>query len=340
MGNSAHADTKNTSQPGNNTVTENVRPSLITEPFINVLGEYYENSSDFKKASIGTELGFVIDGGIHITSGYAFTDYSQKGFDDVTRNRVYIEGEKQFSEKVGMLARVSENFYDNDNNNFNGGLFLRYRPQTNLFTEFSFRHFDIIDYVLPFNNAIYSYVVTIGSIDRNIQSDDYKIFLLYFPSARVSFAGEVIFGDYSDGNEKRSLMFEAGYKLSNKPHLRIAYNYFYLDINDPAPLTRGGTPNESAYWDPVDFDTHTLRIEFQEDFMESLTVGAEGALSYSFDSDGISNTVFLYVSYRFREHTFLRCDARWFYQDNGVDRSGKTGHFWADNYNVMLQHRF
>ncbi|MDH3392343.1 MAG: hypothetical protein OEL85_11185, partial [Desulfobulbaceae bacterium] len=109
---------------------------------------------------------------------------------------------------------------------------------------------------------------------------------------------------------------------------------------NPAPLTQSGQPNESAYWDPVNFDTHTLRLEFRDDYLEHLTVGAEGALSYSFDSEDISSTVFLYASYRVREYTSLRFDARWFNQDRGVDRRGKTDGFWAENYSMILQHRF
>ena len=340
VGINTHADTNNISDPHHKTLHKHDNSLFFTEPFIKLLGEYYSNSSDFKKESIGAEFGLAVNGGIHITTGYSFTDFSQDGFEDVTRNRVYLEGEKEVSEKVGIVARVSENLYDNENNNFNGSLYLRYRPQTNLYTEISFRHFDIIDYVLPFNNAIYSYVVTIGSIDRNIQSNDYKAYMMYFPDSRLSFAGEVTYGSYSDDNEKRSLMLEAGYKFNDSPYLRTAYNYFYLDIKNPAPITQGGNPNESAYWDPIKFDTHTLRLEFREDYLNSLTVGAEGALSYSFDSDGFSNTVILFVSYRFREHTSLRCDARWFNQDKGVDRIGKTGRFWAENYSIMLQNRF
>ena len=313
---------------------------FLSNTSLKVLGEFYRNSSDFKRQSVGAEYEVWLNGIANLMAGYTFSYFSQSGFEDINRHKFFIQGETQVSQKIGITARISESVYDNDNENFNGGVFLRYRPQLNLFSEISYRHFDIIDYVLPFNNAIYSYVVTIGSIDRNIQSDDYKIFLLYYPAASISFAGEVIYGDYSDGNEKRSLMFEAGYKFRDNPHLRTAYNYFYLDLKNPAPLTQSGQPNESAYWDPVNFDTHTLRLEFRDDYLEHLTVGAEGALSYSFDSEDISSTVFLYASYRVREYTSLRFDARWFNQDRGVDRRGKTDGFWAENYSMILQHRF
>lgn len=314
--------------------------SIFTAPSIKLLSEYYTNSSDFTRKSAGSEFGFSAAAGLHFDAGYVFSDFSENGFENILRHSLFIQGEKQVSESTGVLVRLSENYYDNDNANLNGSLFIRYRPSTNVFTEFSFRHFDIIDTVLPFNNVIYSYVVTIGSLVRDIKSDDYKFYLLYTPVPRVSFAGEFIYGDYSDSNKKRSLMFEAGYQLLDIPYLRAAYNYFYLDIKDPAPLARSGDTVESAYWDPVNFETHTLRLEFLRDYNKHLSLGAEAALSYSPKSGGLSKSAFLTASYRFMEQVSLRFDARWFDQKEGVDRLGKTDRFWATNYNIALQYRF
>jgi len=314
--------------------------SLFTAPSIKLLSEYFNNSSDFSRTSAGAELGVTPSTGSYLGTGYVFSDFSQDGFDDISRHTVFIQGEKMISESTGLTARVSGNFYDNDNSNLNGGVSVRYWPAANLFTELSYRHFDLIDTVLPFNNIIYSYVVTIGSLDRNIRSDDYKFFILYDRIPKVSFASEFIYGDYSDSNRKLSFMFDAGYQLLDTPYLRTAYNYFYLDIKDPAPLTRGGDHVESAYWDPVNFETHTLRLEYRQDFREHLSFGAEGALSYSPKSGGLSKSVFLYTSYGFTERSSLRFDVRWFDQNKGIDRLGETDRYWAANYTIAFQHRF
>lgn len=314
--------------------------TALIEPSVKLLSEYYTNSSHFTRKGIGAEFGAAAFGDLNFDAGYVLSEFSQDEFDDILRHTFFIQGEKQFSERVGLLVRLSVNLYDNDNTNLNGGVFLRYQPVTNVFTEFSFRHYDLIDLVQPFNNVIYSHVVTIGSLDRDIQSDDYKFYILYAPVSKVSLAGEAVYGRYSDHNEKRSLMFETGYQIFDKPFLRVAYNYFYLDIKDPAPLTRNGKKNESAYWDPVNFETHTIRLEFKRDHNEQISYGAEAGLSYSPKSKGFSKAAFLFASYKITEQTSLRFDARWFDQNKGIDRLGETGNYWATNYNLMLQYRF
>lgn len=315
--------------------------SFFNAPSMKFQSEYFTNSSDFMLTSAGAEFGVSPMKDLHLDAGYVFSDFSQDGFDDILRHSIFIQGEKGISESAGISARLSGNLYDNDNSNLNGGLSLRYQPASNIFTELSYRHFDLIDTVMPFNNYIYSYVVTIGSLDLNIKSDDYKFFLLYYPVQKVSFAGECIYGEYSDSNGKLSLMFEAGYQLLDSPYLRAAYNYFYLDIKDhPAPLTTGGDHVESAYWDPINFETHTLRLEYRQDYREHLSFGAEGALSYSPKSSGLSKAAFIYASYKFTQQSSLRFDVRWFDQNKGIDRQGETDRYWAANYTVALQHRF
>ncbi|RJQ50205.1 MAG: hypothetical protein C4538_00475 [Nitrospiraceae bacterium] len=314
--------------------------SVFTAFSMKVLSEYYTNSSDFTRKSAGAEFGFSAAEGLHLETGYVLSDFSQDGFEDILRHSVFIQGENRLSGSITLLARLSGNLYDNDNTNLNGGLFVRYQPLANVFTEFSFRHFDIIDTVLPFNNVIYSHVVTIGSVVRDIQTDDYKLYLLYYPAPKVSFAGEVVYGDYSDGNEKRSLMLEAGYQVLDNPYLRAAYNYFYLDIKDPAPVARSKDTVESAYWDPINFETHTLRLEYRQAFNKHLSLGAEAALSYSPKSSGLSKSAFLSASYAFTERSSLRFDARWFDQNEGVERLEEGDRFWATNYTIAFQHRF
>jgi len=336
----ALAGTEKGNIPVRQTTTQNKSSSIFTPSSIKLLSEYYNNSSNFRRKGIGTEFGLFAASGLYLEAGYVFLGFSRNGFEDITRHTLFIQGEKQVSEKTRILIRMSENYYDNDNVNLNAGLFIRYRLLTNVFTEFSLRRFDIIDTVLPFNNAIYSYVATMGALVHDIQSDDYKIYSLYTPVPNAALAGEFVYGDYSDGNKKQSLMFEAGYQLLDMPYLRAAYNYFYLNIKDPAPLVQKGSIVESAYWDPVNFETHTLRLEFRKACNKNLLFGAETALSYSPKSDGLSKAAFLSASYRLTKPLSLSFDVRWFDQNKGIDRLGETGRYWATNYNIGLKYRF
>ena len=97
---------------------------------------------------------------------------------------------------------------------------------------------------------------------------------------------------------------------------------------------------ESAYWDPVNFEAHTLRLEYRQEYREHLTFGAEGALSYSPKSSGLSKSAFLSAAYKFTEKSSLRCDLRWFDQNKGVERQGETDRYWAANYTMVFQHGF
>ncbi len=182
--------------------------------------------------------------------------------------------------------------------------------------------------------------MTIGSIGLNIKSNDYKFYLIYSPLPRVSLSGELVLGDYSDGNTKQSLLLEAGYQVKSIPYFRIAYNYFYLDYKYPAGLFTEGNSSESAYWDPIDFKSHSLRLEFHDNYRKHLLYGSETTISFIPKSEGLSYSIFIFASHNFTKQLALRLDGRWFKQDRGVDRIGETGLFWADNYNMSFQYRF
>ena len=302
--------------------------------------EYYTNSSDFTRSNAGVDYSSYIGADSRLDVGYYCSRFKQDGFDDVFRHSLFVESEMRVSEHFQLAGRLAGKFYDNDNDNLNGKLSTYIKPSRKVTAALTYKHLDIIDTELPFGNTIYNYVVTIGAVGLDVKTDDYSLYLLYNPVPRISFAGEFVYGDYSDGNQKRSLMLETGYVLSDIPYLRAAYNYFYLDFQDPAPLFTEKTRTESAYYDPIDFETHTLRLEFRHNYGKSFSSGAEGAASYIPDSEGISRSVFAFAAFRFDDHSALRFDARWFYQNRGVDRIGETGHFRARNFILSLEYRF
>lgn len=316
------------------------RLALFTAPTVKLQTEYYNNSANFTRKNYGAEFGFYTKTYIYLNAGYMSSKFSQNEFKDVSRDSIFMQAEKQISERLQAAGRFAINKYDNQNTNFNGRLSILFKQSKKLTSKFSYRHFDIVDTVLPFNNTIYSYVVTIGSVGLDIQSNDYQFYLLYNPLQKLSLSGEFIHGDYSTGNQRRSLVLEAGYQMLDKPYLRAIYNYFYLDFKDPAELFTEGSKTESAYWDPIDFDTHTLRLEFKRNHNIQISYGADVGLSYIPKSGGVAKAAFLFASYRFMEKLSLRLDARWFNQDKGINRFGKGGGFRANNYNMTFQYRF
>lgn len=315
--------------------------ALSSSTILETQAEYYSNSSDFTREIYGIDYSFNAGADLQLRTGYSHSDFAQIGFEDATRETLFVQGKQPVSEQVQFSGRLEVNEYDNNNTNINGNIAIQFHHLNTFISEIKYRHFDTIDTVLSFNNILNSYVVTIGSLWLDIQSDDYSLYLLYNPHPRVSLAGEFIHGEYSDGNTKHSLWLEAGYQIRYKPDIRVAYNYFYLDFKNPADIFTQGSQSESAYWDPINFDTHTLRLEYSDDYNKRLSYGGKTALSYSPKSQGTSMTLSIFGSYKIRNRVSLRVDARWFDSNKGIDRAGsETGPWWANSYNISLQYRF
>lgn len=311
-----------------------------TSPALNLKTEYYTNSSDFTRVNAGAEYSLYTETDFSINTGYHFSEFFQDGFEDISRHSIFTGGEKYFAKNFSIYGELGCNFYDNDRENITGELSFFSTPAENFIAAFQYRHIDIIDTIPEFGESIYNHVVTIGSVGLNIKSNEYLFYLLYNPVSGVSLAGEYTLGDYSDNNIKQSLMFEAGLKLAYIPCIRIAYTYFYLDYKDPAPIFFERNEAESAYYDPICFETHTLRLEYCKNYSSRLFFGAKCSVSYIPKSDSFSEALFLFSSYKLQEQISIRLDLRGFYQNRGVDRVGETGYFWANNYILSLRYRF
>lgn len=313
---------------------------LYTAPIAETKVGFYSNASNFSRMDIGLEAGLYLDGDLRVSAGYHYSGFFQDGFDDVFRHTLFFDFRKYLGSDLQLDGRLSGLFYDNDHDSLNGELAMTYQATPSLTIRPHFRHVDIIDTVSPFENMVYSYVVTIGSVGMGIDSDELGLTLVYLPSQRFSLSGDYSFASISDGNQRQDVNFEAGYRFKLRPDWRIAYNFFYLDYRDPAPVYRQGDLFESAYWDPVDFKTHTLRVTFRHDNGKRFFYGAEGAISYIPESQGIGTYLSAFTEWRVKKNLMFRMDARWYYQDRGLDRISTTGHFWADNLLLKLDYRF
>jgi thioredoxin-like negative regulator of GroEL len=311
-----------------------------TAPDMNGIADYYGNSSDFSRTDVGLESGWSMGEDWRLTAGYRFSGFFQDGYEDIFRNTFLFGARKSVSDRLQLATRLSGNFYDNDHSALNGELELTFQMTPKLSVQPFFRHVDVIDTTGPFENMAYSHTVTIGSVGLHITADEYGLRLKYLLLPRLSFSCDYRYADYSDDNQKHYLSAEAGYRLSLQPEWRIAYNYFYLDYLDPAPLYRENDRVESAYYDPINFETHALRLVFRHDNGNRWFYGGEGALSYIPKSNGTGTYLSAFVGLRFKENPTFRLDVREYYQNRGVDRMDTTGHFWANNVMVKIDYRF
>ena len=326
--------------PDSRRIKQMQRLKLYTAPIAKTKADYYDNSSDFSRKNIGQEASLYVGDDLRLDAGYQFSEFSQDGFEDVFRHAVFFGAQQFITENFRVDGRLSGNFYDSAGSTLNGSLGGNLEVSPTLSFQPRYRHVDVIDTIGPFENMVYSHTVTIGSVGKEITADELGLRFDYRPSPRLSFSGNYVYSAYSDGNHKQNFDFEAGYRFSLRPDWRIAYNFFYLDYRDPAPLYTEGNRVESAYYDPTGLETHGLRLVFRNDDGRRFFYGGEGALSFVPENSGIGTYLSAFTEWRPTEEIAFRLDARWFYQNKGVDRLGDTGFFWADNILFEFDYRF
>lgn len=309
-------------------------------PVARLNAEYYANSSDFTRVSGGADMRLFAGMSTTLDAGYYFSKFRQDRFSAISRQTVFIEGETRLAEKLRIGGRLTGNFYDNNQDHLNGRFSLYLEPVKELVIAANYEHLDIIDTELPFGNAIFNYVVTIGAVGRKLQTNDYSLYIQGNPTERIVLAGKILHGDYSDGNRKLIFMLDANFRLSAIPQIKAGYNFFYLDYRDAAPTYTEGSASTAAYYDPNSFAGHTLYLEFKHEVTPSLAYGLEERASLIAKSGGFGNSLFGFITYAASETSSLRLDARYFYQNRGYARQQAGGHFSAENFIISYNYRF
>lgn len=322
-------------------ISQQRRYQLYTAPTATVNAGYYSNASDFSRTDTGLSGSWYLGNEWRLTTGYRFSAFVQDGFSEIYRNTAFLDARKGLTERLQVTAGLTGHAYDDGHRSLNGTLGFAYQLTPALSIHPRFRHTEVIDSTEPFENMAYSHTVTIGAVGLNLTTNEVGGRVDYRPLPRLSFSGDVRFAEYSDDNQKRAINGEAAYRFSLQPDWRVAYNYFYLDYRDPAPVFREGSQSESAYYDPINFETHSLRLIYRNRNSDHrLAYGGEVALSHIPKSDGTGTYLSAFVGWELNDVLMLRLDARGYYQNRGIDRFGDTGYFWAENMLLSLTYRF
>jgi tetratricopeptide (TPR) repeat protein len=300
---------------------------------------YYSNTSHFSRKDAGLSAVFHPQGDWRLVPAYTYTLFEQRR-EEIQRQAVSLGAALSATARFQVEGYLAGHFYDNDHSALNGGIGISLQAAPGWVLRSHYRHLDIIDTIAPFENTVYHPVVTIGAAALGTTSDEYGAGAYYSPTDRLSLMGEFAHGRYSDDNRMQRLVLEAAYQLAQRPDWRIAYNYFYLDLKHPAPLYTSGSTVESAYFDPRDYQSHAIRTSLSLDLTAALSCGGELALGYIPKAEGIGTTLAAFLKWRIDRHFGLRLDARWYHQNKGVDRIGRTGSFQADNVVLELEYRF
>lgn len=312
-----------------------------TAPKLGLLGDYYANSVRFARYNAGTSIGTLYHG-TRLDFGYHFSDFSQQGFSHINRNSVALGAERRIGDAFRAEARLGGNFYSNDQNHLNGKASLYYEPSAKLALALNYGHTDIVDTEPVFQNAIYNYVVTIGSVGRKIAMDDVSVYGRYRIAPRLDVWGKALRGFLTDGNTKSVYLAGADCRLDPSQQLTVGYDYFYLDYRKTAQDYQPGAVSTPAYYDPSNFEVHTVKFAYQHPLVNGITLGAEGRVAYIPKVTGVAESLFVDVAYRWADRQTLRLDLRGSYQDKGVGRNARDngGHFWAENALVTYEYIF
>ncbi len=292
--------------------------------------QYYENSSRFKRFNTGLSAESRVGGDFSLLADASQSHFKQSGFRSVDREALAVGVRYTPVQKLEFTGRIGGNLYDRGDDPVTGAAGVTSRLYPGWQLAVAWERMDIVDTEPVFGNAIYNHVVTMGAVGSRINSNEYSIYLQRdLLAGRLALSGKAAVGDYSDGNLKQSRYAGISYRLYDVPRLTIGYNYFFLDYRDAAPAYTEGTRSTSAYYDPLNFEVHTLFLDLSHRFSKELRAGIEQRVSFIPKSDGIAYALFGSLEADLGRSVSAMLTYRFFHQDKGVDRSATSGHFSA-----------
>lgn len=325
--------------------------------------EYFQDSTTFRRLSAGVYYSKYAFDNFRLHARYYYTQFSENHFNTIHRQSAYLGFDKIFNRFFEVRGSLIENYYDKLQHESKAvreglqpcvktkckGLYSKGRanyhlhgiihPLPEFFADFGYDYYDVIDTIPPFDNPIYNYSNQIGSAALNIRTRDCSVFLYYNNNTFYCF-GNIVNGKYTDGNTKNTRSCRMGYRFCELPIRRIYYSYFYLNFSRPAPIFCQNGFSEAAYYDPKNFEIHSLGFESQYDATSRLQIGGEVALLYVPKAQNFAASGFGYFLYRFTDCLACRLDIRGYYQARGVTRRGITGHYDAGNVNFQIQYEY
>lgn len=309
-----------------------------TAPRLNVFGSAYLNSSDFHRYDAGLHASGRAAPDLKLEGGYQFSRFVQKGFTSLDRHFVWAGAEFDLTDSLTIIARLGGTFYDNSNENLYARAGARWRAADNLTLSFDYERLDVADIetggdFLIFNQA------TIGAPALGLDAHQFSP-AFHFTHDRFDWHGKFAWADFSDGNQRRSWWTEVLYRLWNEPQFHVGYSYYYLDLANPAPLFTQNFNSVTAYFDPIDFEAHTLILRLSDEICERWRLGIEERVSYIPKADGLGSGTFVFLSHELSDRVNLRADVRFFHQSKSITRSGPAGEFNAAQFVLGLEVTF
>ncbi len=332
---------------------KNLLANYYRPPEVRLPAEYFHDSTSFWRASTGLNFSQYAFDDIRFYARAYYTRFGKDHFESINRESIYIGFDKLFCKYWEFRFWLIENCYDHlqhepfnpANQNLyskavtNYHFHLAYHWFPEFTADIGYDYYDVIDTIPPFDNPIYNYSNQIGAAALNIRTSDVKLTLNY-NSDKIYWYADFIYGRYSDGNIKKEISFREGYRFCDLPTTSIYYSYFYLSFDKPAPIFSQNGYSESAYYDPKNFEIHSIGIDSKRELAEDFLVGTEAALLYFPKARNFGYSGFIYFDYRLSDCWSCRLDLRYFYQNQTVTRTGISGYYHAENANFQIIYEY
>lgn len=85
---------------------------------------------------------------------------------------------------------------------------------------------------------------------------------------------------------------------------------------------------------------NAIGIDTSYDVTASTQIGGEASLTYISKCRNVGYSGFGYARYFFSDRLSCRLDLRFYYQNQGVTRTGITGHFHAESASLKVNYEF
>lgn len=292
---------------------------------------FYGDSEGLEIDSYGTNFEVYPAPATRLDFLYSFHSFSQ---DERSADKHSYRGKinHRISSMFSAGFTYEYNDYDKapDSQTFSGDLYCQLSGTTAVYLAFS-RH-NLLDVEDPFSIYGWNVIGGIDSIFEDIGTNDYTGTLIHKFSEDVRYLGSFTFGDYTDGNEKKTAYNELDWrfwkpsdKKAHGPEWHFKYSHFLLDYSKPSPF----------YWSPNFFNAHSWVLQVAGKVADRLTYMVESGVSYSPENSDVGYRVVSKVAYEINEDLSLEGSA-FYFEEGQVDRD----EYWAKKFTVAFTYRF
>lgn len=256
---------------------------------IQPLFSMYWQDTDYRRINEGLAIQFDLCEASTAHIKNYFSHMENNGSDTLNRNSTVVGATTRFNEHVEWFTEFGINAYDDAvGEAFTTSQKITYRHDNGNIA-FEYSHYDIIDTVEIFTPRYYSLVTSVDAARHKIATNDYKLEAYQQLDAQWALYGNIAYGDYSDGNVKRTAYISPIYYLDQQWSLK--YAFAYVDVRDFSPL----------YFSHQDSKVHQAHIEYLKQLSEQWVFNTEAILSYDIDK-GIGVSTYLALGYQIKKN--------------------------------------